>query len=100
MIIAGMFEERRTLLKLLGHIVLQLVDQPITYWAAHLNTLSELNLCQSDVSQYVELRNAAVLLTSTWACFLLGGAHAADLVAPWPSGYSLVRRGDGTGEAL
>lgn len=82
-------------------MALQLVNQPITCWAAHLKVLSELNMCQGDVThQYLDVGNIAVLLTSTWACFLLGDANTADHVGPRPSGYSLVRRGRGTGEAL
>lgn len=99
MIIAELFEERRNLLKLLGSYC-PAAGRPAHHILGCSFELSELNLCQGDVSQYVELGNDAMLLTSTWACFLLGGAHTADLVAPWPPGYSLVRRGDGTGEAL
>lgn len=72
-------------------MALQLVKQPITYWVAHLKALFELNLCQGDVThQYVDFGNTTVLLTSTWARFLLGGANTADHVAPQPSGYSLI----------
>lgn len=58
-------------------------------------------LYQGNVTyQYQNFGNTAVLLTSTWACFLLGGANAADHVAAWPSGYSLIWRGCGSGRAL
>lgn len=58
-------------------------------------------LYQGDViCQYLSFGNTAVLLTSTWACFHLGGADTADHVAAWPSGYSLVWRGCGIGRTL
>lgn len=58
-------------------------------------------LYQGDVTrQYLNFGNTAVLLTSTWARFILGGADTADHVAAWSSGDSLVRRGRGSGGAL
>lgn len=82
---------------------LQLVSQPVTYWAVHLKALLELNLC---LSTKVTSQVSIWTLGTPLCCWLQpghafsGGADTANHVAVWPSGHSLVRRGHGSGEAL